>query len=95
MSEADESTPLTMDDGKPRLTFAESKATQESNPFLKMIISLAMVAVYYVASVLIFHNLEGWSVVDCIYFATVTFTTVGYGVKMSLLSLGNTYLSVS
>jgi len=35
--------------------------------------------VYYVATIVLYSNLEGWGVVDCIYFAVVVVTTVGYG----------------
>ena len=78
MSDDEESRSL-----KPRITFAASAGQDSATsrrgiiPVLNM---LAMVVVYYATSAVIFHNLEGWSVVDCIYFTTVTLTTVGFGV---------------
>lgn len=39
---------------------------------LTVIIFYTLVSVYY-------NNVEGWTVEDCIYFITVTITTVGYG----------------
>ena len=34
---------------------------------------------YYVVGVLVFNKMEGWDVLRCVYFITVTSTTVGYG----------------
>ena len=35
--------------------------------------------VYYIVGALIFCNIESWTLVDALYFATCTFATVGYG----------------
>lgn len=37
------------------------------------------VAIFITASALVFHWLEGWSLLDSFYFVIVTFTTIGYG----------------
>ncbi len=34
---------------------------------------------YYLIGVIYYTNIEGWSITDCIYFITVTFSTIGYG----------------
>jgi hypothetical protein len=39
------------------------------------------VALFYLIGVLYFQSAEGWSTADCIYFITVSITTVGYGVS--------------
>ena len=38
-----------------------------------------IVPVYYGVGYLIYHNLEGWGLLDCVYYLTTTLTTVGYG----------------
>ena len=43
-----------------------------------MMLMLAIFALLFMGTV-IFHVLEGWSVVDSFYFVTMTATTVGYG----------------
>lgn len=41
---------------------------------------LGTVVVFYILCTLIFtYGLEGWSVLDCVYFLTATISTVGYG----------------
>jgi hypothetical protein len=37
-----------------------------------------LVLVYYVIGVIFYHNNMGWNVLDCVYFITVSITTVGY-----------------
>jgi hypothetical protein len=34
---------------------------------------------YFLAAILLYSHLEGWDVIECIYFAVVVVTTVGYG----------------
>ncbi|GLE01321.1 hypothetical protein PINS_up010151 [Pythium insidiosum] len=43
------------------------------------LLALFLVLTYIAASILFYHYVEGWSVVDCIYYAMVIVTTVGYG----------------
>jgi hypothetical protein len=40
---------------------------------------LFLVAILLVTGVLFYANVEGWSVLDSLYFSLVTLTTVGYG----------------
>eukprot|EP00667_Euglena_gracilis_P013843 EG_transcript_14303 len=46
---------------------------------LEVRIAAALIAFYYVSAVLFYSGYAGWGVLDSLYFATVTFTTVGYG----------------
>lgn len=41
--------------------------------------SIAVMLGYFVISYLFYSNQEGWSFIDCIYFALTTCTTIGYG----------------
>ena len=41
--------------------------------------AVALLGAYLAVAVLIFSKLEGWSWVDCVYFAVITLMTVGYG----------------
>ncbi|KAG1699473.1 hypothetical protein DVH05_012886 [Phytophthora capsici] len=43
------------------------------------LIALALVLSYIAVSILVFHFVEDWSVLDCVYYAMVIVTTVGYG----------------
>lgn len=45
----------------------------------KMLFAAGLVLVLYVIGIVFYHNMEGWTWVDSIYFMTATFTTVGYG----------------
>ena len=38
-----------------------------------------IITLYYTIGAIFFHLVEGWEVFDCLYFMTVTATTVGYG----------------
>lgn len=40
---------------------------------------LVFVVLFYILVSVYYNNVEGWDVEDCIYFITVTITTVGYG----------------
>eukprot|EP00668_Euglena_longa_P001276 GGOE01001508.1.p1 GENE.GGOE01001508.1~~GGOE01001508.1.p1 ORF type:complete len:324 (-),score=106.43 GGOE01001508.1:262-1194(-) len=42
-------------------------------------IAIALVCFYYLSAILFYSCYAGWGVLDSLYFATVTFTTVGYG----------------
>lgn len=52
-----------------------------SNPeaIISAISNLVIVFVFYAVGVGYYNAVEGWSVEDCIYFLTVTISTVGYG----------------
>ncbi|DBA04556.1 TPA: hypothetical protein N0F65_011104 [Lagenidium giganteum] len=43
------------------------------------LISLFLVASYIAVAILFYHYVEGWPVLDCVYFSIVIVTTVGYG----------------
>jgi voltage-gated potassium channel Kch len=43
-------------------------------------LKLAAFIFYYVAAALYYTQAEGWSLLDTVYYATVTMTTVGYGI---------------
>ena len=45
----------------------------------RLIYAFSMLAAVYVIAIAVFHQLEGWTWEDSIYFATATMTTVGYG----------------
>jgi len=45
----------------------------------KVTYALVMLAAVYLISIVAFHNLEGWTWEDSLYFTTSTITTVGYG----------------
>lgn len=40
---------------------------------------LLEIVAFYVACALFYSYVEGWSILDCVYFVTVTISTVGYG----------------
>jgi len=44
-----------------------------------LIFAILLIVVMYTFGVIAYHNLEGWGWVDCIYFMSTTFTTLGYG----------------
>jgi voltage-gated potassium channel len=46
---------------------------------IPIIIKVVTVILFYLLASLYYHDVEGWSATDCIYFLTVTITTVGYG----------------
>jgi hypothetical protein len=42
------------------------------------------VVLFYLVGVLYYKSSEGWTTADCIYFITVSITTVGYGVRANM-----------
>jgi len=53
-------------------SFIESK--------LGITLAIASVVIYYALAIIAYgHIFEHWSYIDCLYFATLTFTTIGYG----------------
>lgn len=44
-----------------------------------IMLSLFLIIILYGIGYIVYHHLEGWNIVDSIYFQTVTFTTIGYG----------------
>ena len=45
----------------------------------EMLLKLGIVTVYYVFGCLYYCNMEGWSIVNSIYFTTISVSTIGYG----------------
>jgi hypothetical protein len=41
--------------------------------------SAVVIFFYYLIGTIFYHNEEGWDVITCLYFETMTLTTVGYG----------------
>ncbi len=44
-----------------------------------LIFAILLIVVMYTFGIIAYHNLEGWGWVDCLYFMSATFTTLGYG----------------
>ncbi len=44
-----------------------------------VLVKISIFAAYMFVGVMIFTEVEGWNVLDAVYFMVVTFTTVGYG----------------
>lgn len=38
-----------------------------------------LLLIVYIISAVFYHHVEGWEYIDCVYFVTVTITTIGYG----------------
>ncbi len=53
-----------------------------------LLIPVFTLCIIYVFSVIFFHIVEGWSLLDAAYFTTVTLATVGYGDFTPKTSLG-------
>ena len=51
----------------------------DSHHGLGITASFLMTVFYFGVGLLFFCNIEGWSVIDALYFSSVTFTTIGYG----------------
>lgn len=61
----------------------EKSASARSN-----IVALLLVLSYIGATILVFHFVEDWSVVDCVYYSMVIVTTVGYGDVIPVTTAG-------
>jgi voltage-gated potassium channel len=62
---------------KRRRTFVNGFIAAVMDPGVRILLSLTATVV--VVGAVVYSYLEGWGLVDSIYFATVTIATVGYG----------------
>lgn len=65
---------------------AEKNTSNRSN-----LIALLLVLSYIGVSILVFHFVEHWSIVDCVYYAMVIVTTVGYGDVIPVTTAGKAF----
>jgi potassium channel subfamily K, other eukaryote len=66
-------------------------ADEVESAFRANIIALLLVLSYIAVAILYYHFIEGWRVVDCIYFAMVIVTTVGYGDVVPVKTAGKAF----
>ncbi len=45
----------------------------------KLIMAAFLMMILYIISTVFYHKVEGWSILDSVYFVTTTFTTIGFG----------------
>ncbi|KAF4045351.1 Ion channel [Phytophthora infestans] len=68
---------------------AGAESARRGNENLRSnLVALTLVLSYVVVSILVFHYTEKWSVVDCVYYAMVIVTTVGYGDVVPITNAG-------
>lgn len=71
---------------------AGAENAHKSNESLKSnLVALGLVLSYVGVSILVFHFVEEWSVVDCVYYAMVIVTTVGYGDVVPVTTAGKAF----
>uniref|UniRef100_K3X659 EF-hand domain-containing protein n=1 Tax=Globisporangium ultimum (strain ATCC 200006 / CBS 805.95 / DAOM BR144) TaxID=431595 RepID=K3X659_GLOUD len=56
-----------------------AEAKPGENPVRENLVALFLVLSYLAVSIAFFYNVEDWSAIDCVYYAMVIVTTVGYG----------------
>lgn len=56
-----------------------SLADEDENTSRLLALSAAAVAAHIATAVVVYHQLEGWSWTDCVYFTVVSLLTVGFG----------------
>lgn len=45
----------------------------------RLYFAIFLMLIIYIVGIFFYHNVEGWTFIEAIYFLTVTVTTVGYG----------------
>jgi hypothetical protein len=66
-------------------------AQKNSDSLRSNLVALGLVLSYVAVSILVFHFTEDWSVVDCVYYAMVIVTTVGYGDVVPVTTAGKAF----
>lgn len=54
-------------------------------------VSIALIVLIFTLGVAVYHTVEGWSVLNSIYFISMTITTVGYGDVVPETELGKLF----
>ncbi|KUF88971.1 hypothetical protein AM588_10003984 [Phytophthora nicotianae] len=68
---------------------AGAESARKGNENLRSnLVALALVLSYVALSILVFHYTEDWPIVDCVYYAMVIVTTVGYGDVVPVTTAG-------
>lgn len=73
--------PRESEEGRPTLAHQKGPAIHDVDfkHSLSVFRKLGTVVLFYVLASVYYANVEGWSTTDCIYFLTVSISTVGYG----------------
>ena len=57
----------------------------------KLVMAAFLMTILYIVSTLFYHIVEGWSILDSVYFVTTTFTTIGYGDHVPITNAGKIF----
>lgn len=57
----------------------------------RLIMAAFLMTMLYVVSTFFYHKIEGWSVLDSVYFVTTTFTTIGFGDHVPVTEAGKVF----
>ncbi len=63
----------------------------ERSPKHELIFAMFLMSILYVIATYFYHNVEGWSILDSVYFVTATFTTIGYGDHVPVTAWGKIF----
>jgi hypothetical protein len=69
---------------KGKLVRPKSKTLQYFQNWSPTTLKILVFLAYYVVGVIYYHHTEGWKILDCVYYITVTVTTVGATLALSL-----------